>query len=36
MPDYQQPGDENKYLDILDKPLKVTVSPVPGVSKAQP
>ena len=36
MSDYRQPGDENKYLDIVDKPLNVTVSPVPGVSQAQP
>jgi len=25
MPDYLQPGDEQKYLDILDKPLQTSV-----------
>ena len=29
MPDYGKPGDERKYLDILDRPLQTNVTPIP-------
>jgi len=34
MPDFHTPGDEQRYLDVLDRPLEVTVRPAPPPTAA--
>jgi len=36
MPDFEIPGDERRYLDVLDRPLETTVRPLPPLPAPGP